>query len=280
MPNSIEDKYRSLLDNLRAIEGVAVAFSGGVDSTFLLAAAHEALPGHTMAVIARSPSFPRLEEAQAVAFAEKLGVPHRVIETQEMDNPDYRANPPDRCYHCKSTLFTDLKAIAGEAGMEVVIEGSNVDDRGAHPPRRPAIRALGHRSPLAEAELTKDEIRQLSKKMDLPTWNKPSMACLASRVPYGQEISVEKLARIEVAEAAIRELGIEQVRVRDHGDVARVEVAPGEIDALMIRRQAISSALKEAGYLFVAVDLDGYRTGAMNEGLAAEELDHERPSQK
>jgi len=280
MPNSIEDKYRSLLDNLRAIEGVAVAFSGGVDSTFLLAAAHEALPGHTMAVIARSPSFPRLEEAQAVAFAEKLGVPHRVIETQEMDNPDYRANPPDRCYHCKSTLFTDLKAIAGEAGMEVVIEGSNVDDRGAHRPGRRAIRELGIRSPLAEAELTKDEIRQLSKKMDLPTWNKPSMACLASRVPYGQEISVEKLARIEVAEAAIRELGIEQVRVRDHGDVARVEVAPGEIDALMIRRQAISSALKEAGYLFVAVDLDGYRTGAMNEGLAAEELDHERPSQK
>ncbi len=280
MPNSIEDKYRSLLDNLRAIEGVAVAFSGGVDSTFLLAAAHEALPGHTMAVIARSPSFPRLEEAQAVAFAEKLGVPHRVIETQEMDNPDYRANPPDRCYHCKSTLFTDLKAIAGEAGMEVVIEGSNVDDRGDHRPGRRAIRELGIRSPLAEAELTKDEIRQLSKKMDLPTWNKPSMACLASRVPYGQEISVEKLARIEVAEAAIRELGIEQVRVRDHGDVARVEVAPGEIDALMIRRQAISSALKEAGYLFVAVDLDGYRTGAMNEGLAAEELDHERPSQK
>ena len=249
--------------------GAVVAFSGGVDSTLLLAAAGEAMGDAALAVTGRSPSVPADELRSARELAERIGARHRIVDTDEFADPQFRANPPDRCYHCKSTLFSTLREVARSEGLRHVVEGSNADDGEDY---RPGSRAAGEqsiRSPLAEVGLTKDEIRELSRERDLPTWSKPAMACLASRVPYGTELTKEVMARIEAAERAVRDLGFEQLRVRDHGDLARVEVTPDEIARLAapeVRLRAVA-ALQSAGYTYVALDLRGYRTGAMNEGL-------------
>jgi len=265
----LSDRYDALIDRLRSLDGAVVAFSGGVDSTFLLAAAHEALADRVLAVTGRSPSVPRRELADAERFAADLGVRHRLVDTDEFSDPTFAANPPDRCYHCKSALFRTLTDIARAEGLAAVLEGSNVDDRSDYRPGSRASSELGVLAPMVEVGLTKADIRELSRGMDLPTWSKPAMACLASRVPYGHALTPEKMARIEAAEEVLRQHGFVQLRVRDHGDVARIEVAPDELPRLLEpdRREAIATALKAAGYAYVAADLQGYRTGAMNEVL-------------
>ncbi len=262
-------KYDQLLDRLRQLEGAVVAFSGGVDSTFLLFAAHEALGEAALAVTGRSPSVPADELSGARELAERIGARHRVVDTDEFSDPRFRANPPDRCYHCKSTLFSTLWSVARAEGIGAVIEGSNLDDRGDYRPGSKACEELEVRSPLVEVGLTKDEIRALSRDRDLPTWSKPAMACLASRVPYGEELTPERMGRIEAAERAVRSHGFDQLRVRDHGTLARIEVAPDDIPRVAEAsvRETLVDALKTAGYTYVSLDLSGYRTGAMNETL-------------
>ncbi|MCP4679450.1 MAG: ATP-dependent sacrificial sulfur transferase LarE [Deltaproteobacteria bacterium] len=269
------DKFRALIRMLAETNGAAVAFSGGVDSTFLLAAAVKALGDRALAVIGRSPTYPAREYEAATQLAEKIGAPCRVVDTDEMANPEFRTNPPHRCYICKTTLLSMVQRAAAEEGIELVLEGSNADDAQDFRPGLAAVKKLGVRSPLRELGFTKDEIRELSRKMGLPTWDKPAMACLSSRIPYGEEISTIRLSRIERAENCIRDMKIKLFRVRDHGDVARIEVGAEDISRLAepeLRARLVES-LKESGYKYVCLDLQGYRTGAMNETLKDKERD-------
>ncbi len=266
-----ERKYGELVENLRAMGGALVAFSGGVDSALLLTAAREALGERALAVIARSPSFPARELEGAVRLAEQLGVRFQVIDTDELSNPEYQQNPQHRCFICKGTLFGKLGELAAREGLPCVVEGSNVDDLKDYRPGLKAARERGVRAPLQEVGLTKAEIRELAKARDLPVWDKPSLACLASRIPYGSLITVERLQRIDRAEEVLRARGVRQVRVRDHGEVARIEADPEGLALLLGEeaRREVAAALKALGYRYVALDLEGYRTGAMNEGIAA-----------
>ena len=264
-----EDKYRRLLETLRSFDGVVVAYSGGVDSTLLLCAAQEALGDRVLAVTARSPTYTPGEEDCARRIAQDRGARHRVIETAELDDPEFRRNPPTRCFACKRELFARLQGIAREERFSQVLDGANADDERDYRPGSRAAREAGVRSPLLEVGLTKAEIRELAHARGLPNWDQPAQACLASRLPYGEEITRERLERIAKAETALRARGFSTLRVRDHGSVARIEVAPDDVSRLLDAglRAAVVRDMKDAGYTYVALDLEGYRTGAMNETL-------------
>ena len=262
-------KLKLLRERLRGIGSAVVAFSSGVDSTFLLRVAHEELGERVVAATIRSHTFPKRELDEAAAFCRAEGVRHAVIESEELDIPGFAENPPDRCYHCKRELFSKLLAFARENALASVLEGSNLDDDGDYRPGRRAIQELGIASPLHEAGLTKAEIRALSREMGLPTSDKPSFACLASRFPYGERITADALQRVERAEQWLLDagFGLTQLRVRSHGDLARIEVPPGDIPRIAARATEIAAAFKELGFAYVALDLLGYRTGSMNEVL-------------
>lgn len=249
-----------------------IAFSGGVDSTFLASVAHEVLGPGALAVTGVSPSLPEGELEDARRLARLIGIQHELIATNEMDDPSYVKNGPDRCFHCKDDLYGRLAAMATERGYAFVLDGCNVDDTGDYRPGRQAAARHGVRSPLLEAGLTKDDIRALSRQRGLPTWDKPAMACLASRLPYGTPVTVESLGRIAQAEEYLRSLGIRQVRVRHHvlpgGDtVARIETDGVGMQTLLTFHREVTERLKTLGYLYVTLDLAGYRSGSLNEGL-------------
>ncbi|MEB3198007.1 MAG: ATP-dependent sacrificial sulfur transferase LarE [Candidatus Sericytochromatia bacterium] len=244
-----------------------VAFSGGVDSALVALVAWRVLGDRMLAVTAVSPSLAPHERADAAGIAAELGLPHRFLETAEMDNPAYTANPVNRCYFCKQELYTKLGQLAEQSGFAVVLDGFNHDDRRDHRPGQQAAREHAAQSPLAEAELGKAEVRAIARRLGLRVWDKPASPCLSSRIPYGTPVTHETLARIDAGEQVLRGLGFASARVRHHGEVARLEVPAAELAAALEQREALVAGLKAAGYHFVALDLEGYRTGSLNVGL-------------
>ena len=268
-PKGLAAKVQRLTKRLTSLESALIAYSGGVDSTFLLKIAAEVLKDKLTAVTSHSEVTPPGDFENASAFAESLGVKYIVIKTDEMADTEFTSNPIDRCYHCKSKLFHRLSEIAHEHNIKWLLDGANFDDISDYRPGAKAAGEFGVISPLKEAGLTKNEIRILSKELNLPTWDKPASPCLASRVPYGQVITSEKLTRIGQSETYLRTFGIKELRVRDHGDVARIEVPPENINTFLDEetREKIIDKLKSFGYKYVALDLQGFRSGSLNEVL-------------
>lgn len=266
---AIERKWDHLKALLHDMQLAVLAYSGGVDSTLLLRAASEVMGPRLIAVTAVSETFPPGELAGAQEFARSLGVTHKVLRTHELASEEFVRNDPDRCYHCKKELFEKLREIAGSEGIAFVIDGSNTDDLMDHRPGRKAAQEFSVRSPLVDAGLSKADVRELARMLDLPVWDKPSLACLSSRIPYGTRITPEILRTVRSAEDRLRAFGFRQVRVRHHGGVARIEIDCADFGRLLDDDVAgkVTAAFKELGYTYVCLDLDGYRTGSMNEGM-------------
>ena len=272
---NVEEKLEQLKKTLREMGTVLIAYSGGVDSSFLAVTAHEVLGLNSLAVFASSPVAPPMEKEAAGSLAHQFGLRFKTIESNEMANPDFVANPPERCYYCKRELFSELKPIALAEGLKWVADGTNADDLSDYRPGRKASAEAGIRSPLLEVGLTKAEIRQLSRAQGLPTWDRPASPCLASRIPYGIPVTAETLNKIARGENYLHSLGLRQVRLRHHGDIARIELDQPDM-AIIIKtdiRQGIIEHFKALGYKYVTLDLTGYRTGSLNEvlGIANQE---------
>lgn len=263
----LDQKFENLKSILRDIGSAAVAFSGGVDSTFLIKVAHDVLGDNAIAVTARSSTYPEREFKESVKYADIIGMRHIVIVSEELEIEGFSKNPVNRCYFCKKELFSKISEIASEKGLNFVLDGSNYDDQNDYRPGMAAAKELKVRSPLKEAMLAKNEIRELSKTLGLPTWDKPAFACLSSRFPYGNEITEEKLSMVDRAEQYLLDLGFKQLRVRHHGEIARIEVALEErkkfFDVNLMDK--IAGELQKIGFAYVTMDLKGYRTGSMNE---------------
>jgi uncharacterized protein len=262
-------KARALREILARLDSVIIAFSGGADSAYLACVAHAELGERAMCITADSPSYPRRHRDIALRLVNDLGLHHEFIQTHELDRPEYRANPANRCYFCKQELYGQLSRIARERGIATIADGNNADDRGDYRPGRQAAREFGVRSPLDEANLTKADIRQLSRAAGLPTWDQPASACLSSRVPYSSPVTGEKLQMIESAENVLHDLGFRVCRVRHHGDTARLEIDPADFRRALDdgTRATILRDLRALGFRYVTLDLQGYRTGSLNEVL-------------
>lgn len=270
----IEEKLLKLREIVRELKSVVIAFSGGVDSTLVTKVCFEILQDNSMAVTARSKTYPDFEFEEAKALAREIGIRHLVLNTSELAIEGFASNPPNRCYFCKTELFEKLKDIAKQHGFLYVVDGANVDDMGDYRPGLKASKELGVKSPLKEAGMTKKDVREASKILNLPNWNKPAYACMSSRFPYGQSITEEKLKMVSEAEKYLRSLGLRQFRVRHHETIARIEVLPEDIPFLIdpSTRNELIEKFKAIGFTYVTLDLEGYRSGSMNEALSNKEL--------
>ena len=267
MAQTLDSKLENLKARIKSMNFAVIAFSGGVDSVFLAKVAFDVLGKRAIAVTAASPTHPKRELKESRKYAKSIGIQHIVINTEETERPGFKENTPMRCYFCKKELFSKIRALADEKNIENVIDASNYNDLDDYRPGMMALKELNIGSPLKDAELTKAEIRQLSKNMGLDTWDKPAFACLASRFPYGTEITKENLEKVERAEDIIHNFGIKQLRVRFHGKIARIEVEKGEVDTLIKHSKEIIAGLKGLGFVYITLDLEGYRMGSLNEVL-------------
>lgn len=269
----LQQKFQKLKDILKEIGSAAIAYSGGVDSTFLLKVAYDELGDNIIAVTAKSSTYPEREYKEAQKYIAQFGAKHITIVSEELEIEGFAKNPVNRCYFCKTELFGKVRQEADKYGLKHVLDGSNFDDIGDYRPGMKAAKEQGVRSPLKEAELTKNDIRELSKMLDIPTWNKPSFACLSSRFPYGNEITVQKLSMVDKAEQFLMDMGFNQLRVRHHGDIARIEVAPEDRTKFFNIEimDKVGSEFKKIGFKYVTLDMLGYRTGSMNEVLSEKE---------